>query len=71
MCLADRLKVFLIETERPDKSRKIDLVKKFGQKEVLKIVSVMQEPFLVNRSIMEPKKNILFLVPVMEKVIGM
>ena len=34
MCLADRLSVFLNETERPDKSRKLDLVKKFGQKEV-------------------------------------
>ena len=32
--LADRLRVFLSETERPDKSRKKDLVKKFGQKEV-------------------------------------
>jgi hypothetical protein len=38
---------------------------------LMEIVSVMQKPFLVNRSIMEPKKNILFLVPVMEKVIGM
>ena len=35
MSLANRLSVFLIETERPDKSRKLDLVKKFGQKEVV------------------------------------
>ena len=35
MSLANRLSVFLIETERPDKSRKLDLVKKFGQKEVI------------------------------------
>ena len=41
MCLADRLKVFLIETERPDKSRKIDLVKKFGQKEVEVVVDIL------------------------------